>query len=337
MPSERFLAFQARIAAQREARIEEVRLAQLAADEATQAEIQQPTSSVVSADVVQAAGDDPVVVVEENLAENAEGGVDVAILEPSGEPTGNVVVENGFAVESEIPAAPQAPVVEAAPAAPVVDAAPEAEAQQPSSSVVSADVVQAAGGDPVAVVEENLAENAEGGADVAILEPTGEPTGNVVVENGFVVEIETPAPEAPIVDGLVLDGGAGRDRLRGDDGDDIITGNAGRDRLFGEDGDDVLAGGTGNDFLDGGAGNDTFIFNEGDGFDRISNFDLLGDDVLQIDIDGINSLDDFLGALTSTRDAGQAVSATFDFGGGDRLNLVLDSVENLTAEDFIFG
>lgn len=249
MPSERFLAFQARIAAQREARLEEARLAQLAADEAVQAEV-----------------------------------------------------------------------------------------QQPSSLVVSAEVVQAAGADPVVVVEENLAENAEGGADAAILEPTGEPTGNVVIENGFVVETETPAaPEAPVVDGLVLEGGAGRDRLRGDDGNDIITGNAGRDRLFGEDGDDVLAGGTGNDFLDGGAGNDTFIFNEGDGFDRIRNFDLRGDDTLQIDIDGIDSLDDFLGALTSTRDAGQAVSATFDFGGGDRLNILLESVESLTAEDFIFG
>lgn len=337
MPSERFLAFQARIAAAREARIEEARLAQLAADEAAEAEIQQPTSSVVSSNVVQAAGEAPVVDVEENLAENAEGGAEVVILEPTGEPTGNVVVENGFVIETETPAAPQAPVVEAAPVAPVVEVAPEVVAPQPSSSVVSADVVQAAGEAPVVDVEENLAGNAEGGAEVAILEPTGEPTGNVVVENGFVFESETPAPEAPIVDGLVLEGDAGRDRLRGDDGNDVISGNAGRDRLFGEDGDDVLAGGTGNDFLDGGQGNDTFVFNEGDGFDRIRNFDLLGDDTLALNVDGINNVDDFLGTLVNVRDAGQAVSATFDFGGGDRLNIVLESVDSLTAEDFTFG
>lgn len=142
-----------------------------------------------------------------------------------------------------------------------------------------------------------------------------------------------PEPEP----GLVLDGGAGRDNLRGDTGNDVLNGNGGRDRLTGGDGDDVLSGGRGRDVLDGGLGDDTFVFNEGDGFDRIRNFDLLGDDTLQLNVDGINSVEDFLGTLESVRDAGDAVSATFNFGDGDRLNIVLDSVDNLTSDDFIFG
>lgn len=83
----------------------------------------------------------------------------------------------------------------------------------------------------------------------------------------------------------------------------MLNCNAGDDRLTGGAGDDVLADGTGRDVLDGGERNDTFVFNEGAGFDRNRNFDLLGD----------------------------AVSATFGFGNGDRLNIVLDSVDNLTA------
>jgi len=125
--------------------------------------------------------------------------------------------------------------------------------------------------------------------------------------------------------------------LRGGSGDDVIDGKAGRDWLTGGAGDDVLAGGTGRDILDGGLGDDTFIFNEGDGFDSIRNFDLLGNDVIELNVDGINTLDDFLGTLTNVRDAGDAVNATFDFGDGDRLSITLESVESLTSEDLIFG
>jgi len=167
------------------------------------------------------------------------------------------------------------------------------------------------------------------------------PDNATLIINGDVVQtpVVAPAPEAePEVEaGLILEGGEGRDRLRGDSTNDVLNGNGGRDRLFGGDGDDILAGGQGRDVLDGGFGDDTFIFNEGDGFDRIRNFDLLGDDTLQLNVDGINSLQDVLDSLVNVRDAGDAVSATFDFGGGDRLSITLDSVENLTSDDFIFG
>lgn len=52
--------------------------------------------------------------------------------------------------------------------------------------------------------------------------------------------------------------------------DNLIIGNAGVNRLEGKAGQDTLQGGTGdNDLLEGGAGFDTYIYNAGDGTDRI--------------------------------------------------------------------
>jgi Ca2+-binding RTX toxin-like protein len=56
----------------------------------------------------------------------------------------------------------------------------------------------------------------------------------------------------------VLDGGAGNDRLVGGDGNDVLDGGAGRDALDGGAGDDSLCGGTGIDAVTGGAGTDQF-------------------------------------------------------------------------------
>lgn len=70
----------------------------------------------------------------------------------------------------------------------------------------------------------------------------------------------------------ILDGGNGNDRLYGGSGHDDLQGGAGNDRLWGSSGDDVLAGGTGNDKLYGGSGSDVFVFNEGDGRDRVQDF-----------------------------------------------------------------
>ena len=255
--------------------------------------------------------------------------------------------EDGPVVEGDVPenatlVINEAPVVQAQPAPEVV------EDLQPIAEPVAEPIVEAAPradlgantivitqGEDGPIVQGNVPENAV----LEVAQGPGaveNPDGPRVIIDAVSEQIDrNPQPEAE--PGLVLDGGAGRDRLRGENGNDVLNGNAGNDRLTGRDGDDVLAGGTGRDVLDGGAGNDTFVFNEGDGFDRIRNFDLQGDDQLQLDVDGINNIDDFLGSLTRVRDAGDAVSATFDFGGGDRLNIVLESVESLTVDDFIFG
>jgi Ca2+-binding RTX toxin-like protein len=73
-----------------------------------------------------------------------------------------------------------------------------------------------------------------------------------------------------------LDGGSASDTLQGAGGDDALDGGAGNDLLYGGAGADVLVGGTGNDTLAGGSasgpgddGIDTYVFQLGDGVDRI--------------------------------------------------------------------
>ncbi|MCU7918440.1 MAG: hypothetical protein KZQ95_08800 [Candidatus Thiodiazotropha sp. (ex Epidulcina cf. delphinae)] len=70
--------------------------------------------------------------------------------------------------------------------------------------------------------------------------------------------------------GDTLHGLGGGDNLHGAAGDDQLFGDAGDDYLDGAAGNDTLAGGTGNDRLYGGAGSDLFLFNLGDGHDRIN-------------------------------------------------------------------
>ena len=78
-------------------------------------------------------------------------------------------------------------------------------------------------------------------------------------------------------------GGSGNDYLKAYAGNDILSGDAGNDTLYGDDGDDILTGGTGNDYLEGGRGIDTYIYNLGDGFDVINNYDYYnsGNDKIQ--------------------------------------------------------
>jgi Ca2+-binding RTX toxin-like protein len=89
-----------------------------------------------------------------------------------------------------------------------------------------------------------------------------------------------------------LSGGDGNDVLHGDGGNDSLEGGDGNDTLFGDVGRDVLTGGTDEgttgvdgsgafdpaqlivgDVLTGGAGADRFVYQSGDGVDRIADFD----------------------------------------------------------------
>ena len=67
--------------------------------------------------------------------------------------------------------------------------------------------------------------------------------------------------------GAFMLGGKGADTLTGGSQTDLLVGNAGADRL---------TGGGGNDKLLGGAGFDTYIYNAGDGDDRIEDSDATG-------------------------------------------------------------
>lgn len=146
--------------------------------------------------------------------------------------------------------------------------------------------------------------------------------------------------------------GSGNDYLKGGSKADLMVGQAGNDRLFGNGGadtlegrsdddtinaggdDDVLIGGTGDDFLKGGSGGDTFVFEDGDGADRIVDFEL-GTDALS-----------FTSAQVGGAATGAAVVSTyasvvngqvvFDFGGGDSVTLLnVGSLSGLDSDIII--
>jgi len=77
----------------------------------------------------------------------------------------------------------------------------------------------------------------------------------------------------------------------------VLNGGAGADRLVGGDNDDVLSGGSGDDVLIGGDGDDTFIFSAGDGFDRITDFDDFGDDSIDLSTFGFSSFADIAAVM----------------------------------------
>jgi serralysin len=83
-----------------------------------------------------------------------------------------------------------------------------------------------------------------------------------------------------------VEGGNGRDRLTGDDGDNLLSGGGGRDRLDGADGNDTLVGGAGIDRMKGGEGTDLFVFGPGDApgpraKERVEDF-VSGEDVVDL-------------------------------------------------------
>ncbi|WP_072297999.1 ExeM/NucH family extracellular endonuclease [Paracoccus sp. SM22M-07] len=98
-----------------------------------------------------------------------------------------------------------------------------------------------------------------------------------------------------------------------------------------EAGDDIVFGGMGDDKLTGGAGDDTFVFFEaGFGQDRIADFDLDGDDLLDLTGLGIQSLAD-LEALGTVRQQGADVVIQFD---EDSITLTGNQLSDLTDQDF---
>lgn len=127
-----------------------------------------------------------------------------------------------------------------------------------------------------------------------------------------------------------IDGGAGRDVIFGGDGDDNISGGDHRDALFGGNGDDVIQGGAGRDKIIGGGGDDIFIFATGDGHDRVLDFDRFGDDRIALSIEGVESFADVQDAAHGWHNR-----AVLSFG-DDKLVLQGVSLDELTAEDFLF-
>jgi Ca2+-binding RTX toxin-like protein len=134
------------------------------------------------------------------------------------------------------------------------------------------------------------------------------------------------------VDADRLDGGADADTLWGDLGSDTLQGGSGADLIYGGNGFDWLQGGADADVLSGGKDRDTFVFMNGDGADRISDYSVKAKEVLLLD-------DALWGGVAMTE--AQVVKAyaqvvnkvvVFDFGDGDVLTLTgVRSVSGIAA------
>ncbi len=89
-----------------------------------------------------------------------------------------------------------------------------------------------------------------------------------------------------------IDGGAGNDSLRGGLGNDIMLGGDGDDILIGYGGFDTLTGGNGNDVLTGAFNADTYVFADGFGIDRITDFEALNA-FERINLAGVTAITDY--------------------------------------------
>jgi Ca2+-binding RTX toxin-like protein len=141
---------------------------------------------------------------------------------------------------------------------------------------------------------------------------------------------------------LVLDGGAGNDRILGSNGNDVLLGGDGDDFIDGQQGADVAHMGAGNDVfqwdpgdgsdvVEGDAGTDTLLFN-GSAANEVFNISANGQrerftrDVgnIVMDIDGIERIEAHAGAGNDTIDAsglpaGRATLSLFADDGDDRI------------------
>ena len=71
----------------------------------------------------------------------------------------------------------------------------------------------------------------------------------------------------------IVYGGKGDDQINAGTGNNILYGESGQDTINGGNDNDIIIGGKGIDTLNGGRGDDIYIYNIGDGFDYISDYD----------------------------------------------------------------
>ena len=113
-----------------------------------------------------------------------------------------------------------------------------------------------------------------------------------------------------------------------------ITGNGSANLLRGADGADTLVGGAGNDTLNGGAGADDFVFTNGCGVDRITDFAATGAGSDDINLHGLTQITSFADLKAHHM---RAVGANVEIkAGADVITLVNVKLADLDASDFIF-
>ncbi|WP_057792965.1 Ig-like domain-containing protein [Roseovarius atlanticus] len=150
---------------------------------------------------------------------------------------------------------------------------------------------------------------------------------------------------AAIGNEMGVDGGAGTDVLRGDDGNNTLNGNDGNEVLLGEDGNDTLNGNGGDDSLLGGTGFDSIL--GGDGNDTLlgeGQADFLSGGNGQDYLDGGDGPDQIYGdAGNDTLLGGSGADRLFGGDGHDwidagaNVGASVDGVEGGAGNDTIFG
>ncbi|MBB1248457.1 calcium-binding protein [Rhizobium sp. G21] len=130
------------------------------------------------------------------------------------------------------------------------------------------------------------------------------------------------------VEQLLLAGGK---NINGDGNEmgNAIDGNAGANRLRGFSGSDTLWGHAGNDVLIGGGNGDIFVFSEGDGRDRIADFQN-GSDL--INLSGWTEMETFADVRAHLRVDGDDIVIS---AGGDSLRLTDVDRSEINKTDFI--
>jgi Ca2+-binding RTX toxin-like protein len=130
------------------------------------------------------------------------------------------------------------------------------------------------------------------------------------------------------IEGLVLKGNKNIDGA-GNASNNEIVGNKGNNMLYGAGGDDVLIGGRGNDTLSGGAvDDDDFLFAKGFGKDVITDFEAGVDQIVFIQINGLNDVGDVMPLLEQ-----HGADVWIETNGG---RLILENIDvgMLDANDF---
>jgi Ca2+-binding RTX toxin-like protein len=134
-------------------------------------------------------------------------------------------------------------------------------------------------------------------------------------------------------EGELVFGAAGNDLMIGSGGDDTLRGGQGDDDMDGGDGHDQLISGQGADSMTGGEGDDVFVYLFGHGEDTILDFNLAGDDRLQLQSEMGETLlltnEQVLEHVTYNEEG-----AVIDFGEENSLALVGVQEGSLTADDF---
>ena len=126
----------------------------------------------------------------------------------------------------------------------------------------------------------------------------------------------------------------GIENLTGSAFADYLKGDAGANRLIGNAGADILEGMAGDDVLTGGAGSDRFLFANGVGDDRITDFAAGAGSADWIDLSGNSLLNGFADVLSHAVQSG--LDTLIDLGGGDLLTLAGVTRTALHQDDFVF-